>query len=221
MSKTTFITDELLDHLYRNLSFASPTTVYAGLLEVVTGKEAGSVTETAYTGYARIAITFGAPAAGDSGGRKIDNTAAVTFGQKTDGGSNVMIAVGIFDAVSAGNLLFIIFLDGGAPLVFTMIAADLATDALSHGGHGLVDDQQVRIEQIAGMPTLPAGLAEDTTYHVVSAATDKIDLAATMGGASIDITAIGEVLVMPLNPVTVNQNDTPEFGIGDLVVEED
>ena len=80
MSKSTNLTDELLDHVYRNLAFTSPTNVFAGLYEAVTGLEAGTGTETAYTGYARQAITFGAPAAG-LGGRQITNSAAVTFPQ--------------------------------------------------------------------------------------------------------------------------------------------
>ena len=43
----------------------------------------------------------------------------------------------------------------------------------------------------------------------------------TQDGAIVDITAIGEALVIPLLPVAVNQNDTPEFAANQLVLELD
>lgn len=222
MSKTTFLTDELLDHVYRNLAFTSPVNVFSSLLTAVTGKEAGSVTEASYTGYTRQSTAFGAPAVSvPAFGRQVANTALESFGQKTDAGSITAIAVGIHDAVTAGNLLFILFNDGADPLFFVVTAADLAGDTLQHGNHGLANDQQVRLEHFPGSGGLPTGLSENTTYFVVSTATDTIDLSLTQGGASVDITAIGEALVHPLTPVTVNQNDTPEIAIGALVIQED
>lgn len=222
MSKTTFLTDELLDHVYRNLAFTGPANVFASLLTAVAGKEASSVTEASYAGYARQSTAFGAPAVSvPAFGRQIANTALESFGQKTDVGSIIAIAVGIHDAVTAGNLFFILFNDGGDPQFFVVTAADLAGDTLQHGGHQFANDDQVRLEFFPGGGGLPVGLAEDTTYFVVSVTADTIDLALTMGGASIDITAIGECLVHPLLPVTVNQNDTPEIAIGALVLQED
>ncbi len=222
MSKTTFLTDELLDHVYRNLAYTAPANIFASLLTAVTGKEAGSVTEASYTGYARQSTAFGAPVVSvPAFGRQVANTALESFGQKTDAGSITVIAVGLHDAVTAGNLMFIMFNDGGDPQYFVVTAGDLAGDTLQHGGHQFANDDQVRLEFFPGSGGLPTGLSEDTTYHVVSAAADTIDLAATMGGASINITAIGECLIHPLNPVTVNQNDTPEIAIGALVVQEE
>ena len=222
MSKTTFLTDELLDHVYRNLAFTGPANVFASLFTAITTKETATGTEASYTGYARQSTAFGVPVVSvPAFGRQIANTALESFGQKTDVGSITAIAVGIHDAVSAGNAFFIMFNDGGDPQYFIVTAADLAGDTLQHGGHQFANDDQVRLEFAPGGGGLPTGLSEDTTYFVVSATADTIDLALTMGGASIDITAIGEALVWPLLPVTVNQNDTPEIAIGALVVQED
>ncbi len=220
MSKSTFLTDNLLEYTYRNITWTSPASVFASLYEVVTGLEAGTGTETTYTGYARVAITFGAPGGG-LGGRQISNTSAVTFGQKTDAPVDVMIAVGIHDASTGGNVLSFIFLDGGDPVIVIVNTSDLAGDTIQSAAHGFVNDDQVRLELVPGAAPIPTGLLEDTTYFVVGAAADNFQLSATMGGGAIDITAVGEILVMPLTPVTVNQNDTPEFATGALVVVED
>lgn len=222
MSKTTFLTDELLDHVYRNLAYTQPATVYAGLFEAVTTKETGTGTETAYTGYARQAITFGAPAAGDQGGRKIDNSAAITFPQKTDAPQNTIIAVSVHDAVTAGNVLFMTMLDGGKPFMAVVEDADLAADLITAPGHGLVNDDRFRLEQFGGVDSLPTGLLEDTTYFVTGTPlADTFVPSLTQDGPAVNITAIGEMLVQRLTPKVLDQNDTPEFAANQLVIEED
>ena len=222
MSKTTFLTDELLDHVYRNAAFTGPVTVFAALYEAITTKETAAGTETAYTGYARQAITFGAPAVGDQGGRKIQNSAVITFPQKTDAPQNTIIAIVVFDAVTAGNAFFVTFLDGGKPFMAVVEAADLAGNDITAPGHGLVNDDRVILEQFGGVDNLPTGLAEDQTYWVTGTPTaDTFALSLTMDGAEVDITAIGSMLVMRLTPKVLDQNDTPEFAANTLVIEED
>ncbi len=218
MSKTIFLADELLDHVYRNASFSSPATVYAALLTAVTDMESGSITETSYTGYARVAITFAAPT-GDLAGRFIDNSSAITFGQKTDGGTETIIAVGVNDASTSGNWLNIVFIDGSEPEVG--VVSDLGGDNIEVPSTGFVNDDRFRIETIPGAKTLPGGLAENTTYWVVGKTADTIQASATQGGGAIDLTSDGSMLIMPLTPVLVNQNDTPEFAANALKLYED
>lgn len=74
----------------------------------------------------------------------------------------------------------------GLVLPFT---ADAATDVLTSAGHGFAAADQLQVSTLGG--TLPSGLAASTNYHVRDATADTLKLAATAGGAAIDITANG------------------------------
>lgn len=97
-SFSDYLEDAVLDHVFRNVALTSPTTVYLALY-TVTPSDAGGGTEVTGGGYARQAITFGAASGG-----AMSNSALVSF---TASGANfgTVAAVGIFDAVSGGNLL--------------------------------------------------------------------------------------------------------------------
>jgi hypothetical protein len=218
--RTTYTSDKILN-LYRGTTFTAPATVYAGLLTAVTDAEAGTVTETTYGGYARQAITFGAPAANLGGRQTLAST--ITFPAKSDAGAATIIAVGIFDAVSAGNLLDVIMLFDGSPLAAMVNNSDVAGNTIQSPAHGLTTNDTVRIEQFPGDTPLPAGLSENTTYFVIATGltADVFELSATQGGAAIDITAAGRMLVMKVVSVTVNQNDAPTFAANKLALSDD
>lgn len=97
-SFSDFLEDELLDHVFRNAAYTSPSAVYLALYTAAP-TDSGGGTEVSGSGYARQAITFGA-----SSGGAIANTAAVEF-TASGGNFGTVVAVGIFDASSAGNLL--------------------------------------------------------------------------------------------------------------------
>src|SRR3990172_8620760 len=216
--RTTFLSDRFLNHWYRATASAAPATVFAGLLTAVTDAEAGTVTEASYAGYARVAITFGAPGAA-LGGRQITNSAAVTFAAKTDAGSVTIVAVGIFDAATVGNLSDITPLDGDDPIA--VIFNDITTDFIRSPAHGLVNSQKVRLESFPGSVTFPAEFAANTVYFVVSAAADEFKLSLTDGGAAINYTTQGRALLMQQTDLIVNQNDQVNFAIGLLKVADD
>src|SRR3954462_12541996 len=132
--RTTFTSDKILN-LYRGTTFTAPAAVYGGLLTAVTDAEAGTVTETTYGSYARQPITFGAPAA-SLGGRQILNS-AITYPAKSDAGSVSIIATGVFDAVSAGNLMDVILLYDGSPLAAIVNTSDVAGNTIQSPAHGL------------------------------------------------------------------------------------
>lgn len=211
---TTFHVDKVLN-LYRNTTYTAPATVYAGLIEAVSDLDAGTVTESSFAGYARVAITFAAPGAG-LGGRFVQNSGAVTFAAKTDAGSITAIAVGIWDASTAGNLLEVIYLDGDDPFIAVVDGTGVTNNTLAATNHGLANDQRVRVLRLPGTGAVPTGLAENTTYFVVGTANDTFQLSATQGGAAIDITAEGGVIVVQVSPVTVNQNDQANFATNTL-----
>lgn len=216
--RTTFQSDKLLNHGYRNVAWTSPTTVYAGLLTAVTDAEAGTVTEASYAGYARVAITFGATGAA-LGGRQITNSSAVTFAAKTDAGTVTIVAVGIFDAVSAGNLTDIIPLDGADPI--SVIFNDTTTDFIRSPAHGLANDQKVRLESFPGSVTFPSEFSANTVYFVVSSATDEFKLSATQGGGAVNYTTQGRALLMRQTDLAVSLNDQVNFTIGQLKLADD
>lgn len=218
--RTTYTSDKILN-LYRATNFTAPANVYAGLLTAVTGAEAGTVTETTYGSYARQAITFGAPGAGTPG--RLIQASSITFPAKSDAGSVTIIAVGIYDAVSAGNLMDVIMLYDGAPLAAIVRDADVTNNDILSPTHGLVADTQVRFEQFPGSPTLPAGLSEDTTYWVIATGltADIFRVSTTQGGGAVDITDEGRALVHRVAPVTVNQNDAPTFAANKLSLTDD
>lgn len=97
-SFSDYLENELLDHVFANAAYTSPTTVYLGLYTVAP-TDAGGGTEVTGAGYARQACAFDVAASGATA-----NSAAESFTASGGNFGNV-VAIGIFDAVSAGNLL--------------------------------------------------------------------------------------------------------------------
>lgn len=106
----TYLENELYDHIFRNAAYTSPTTVYAALFGTTASTallEAGTLTgEIAGNGYARTAITFGAPTAGLG-----SNSAAVTFPAASGGNWGTIRYMAIMDASTVGNVLMYTQLD--------------------------------------------------------------------------------------------------------------
>jgi len=101
----------ILNHFFGGvaLSPASPATLYVGLYTTIPNDDETGGVETTYTGYARVASTNNAtewPNATEGAPTSKSNANTITFGQKTDAGSVTIVAYGLFDASSGGNLLF-------------------------------------------------------------------------------------------------------------------
>lgn len=73
-------------------------------------------------------------------------------------------------------------------VVAKTFTADPATDVITSTGHGLTNGQAIKV---ASDGTLPAPLAAATPYFVRDKTTDTFKVAATIGGAAIDITTAG------------------------------
>jgi len=97
-SFSDYLENALLDHVFRNTAYSSPTTVYLALY-TANPTDAGGGTEVTGAGYARQAITFGAASGG-----AMSNTAQVSF-TASGGDYGTVTGIGIFDASTAGNLL--------------------------------------------------------------------------------------------------------------------
>lgn len=99
MSKTNYLETQLLNHVLRNVSYSSPTTVYVALFTVAP-TESGGGTEVTGGAYARQAVTFSAPSPD-----QVSNTTDVTFPvASADWGT--IVAFAIMDAASGGNMLY-------------------------------------------------------------------------------------------------------------------
>jgi hypothetical protein len=164
---------------------------------VATGAKFGSI-HTAYSNtggnevtggtpaYARKAATWGAAAAGVKA-----TTSSMVFDIPP---STVVRWLGFWDAPTVGNFLGMTPNGGGTPQDFVVNAAGVTANSLDGVAHGLVNGNTVVVWAVPGDP-LPAPLAEGTVYFVVGAATDTLQLALTLGGSAIDITAIGAGLL--------------------------
>lgn len=86
-----------------------------------------------------------------------------------------------------------------APITVTVGATDVTNNTLAATAHGLANGQKLQVIR-ASSATLPAPLVEGTDYYVVATAANAFSVAATRGGAAIDITgqSSGTVQVQPL-----------------------
>ena len=104
---SNYLENALINHILRNITYTSPTTVYVGLFtspvsEAATTAdlEAGTLTNEVTGGaYARQSVTFGAPSNGVS-----SNSVQVTFPTAT-ASWGVVTHFAILDAVTSGNVL--------------------------------------------------------------------------------------------------------------------
>lgn len=96
---SNYLENALVNATLRNTTYTSPATVYVGLF-TSDPTDAGSGTEVSGGSYARQSASFAAPSDGASA-----TSADVTFPQATAGWGTVT-HFGVFDASSAGNLLY-------------------------------------------------------------------------------------------------------------------
>jgi len=108
-------------------------------------------------------------------------------------------AIATYDAVTAGTQKAWSPAGASARRAFSVDAADVTADTITSAAHGLVNGNSVLVWATIGA-VLPTGLAEDTEYFVVGAATDTFQLSATFGGAAINLTAIGDGDVQKFTP---------------------
>ena len=114
-----YLENKIIDHLFRQVSFTAPTALFVGLY-TATPSDTGGGTEvsTTNTGYGRAALapsttnwaatngatTTSATSSGTSG--TTSNNVAVTYGTPVSTNWGTVSFFGIFDATTAGNLLW-------------------------------------------------------------------------------------------------------------------
>ena len=101
---SNYLENALINGTIRGTTYTAPTTVYVGLF-TSDPTDAGSGTEVSGGSYARQSATFAAP----SDGASVTNT-DITFPQATANWGTVGW-IGIFDALTTGNLMYHTALD--------------------------------------------------------------------------------------------------------------
>ena len=96
-SASNYLENKLIDHSLGTTTFTKPTSVYLALY-TVSPSDSSSGTEATGGSYVRKVITFSA----SSSGSTVNNT-SITF--STMPTANI-VAIGILDAITAGNLLY-------------------------------------------------------------------------------------------------------------------
>ena len=101
---SNYLENALINATLRNTSYTSPAAVYVSL-HTADPTDAGTGTEVSGGSYVRQSATFGAPSNGVS-----TTTADITYPQATASYGTVGW-IGIWDAVSTGNMLYHTALD--------------------------------------------------------------------------------------------------------------
>jgi hypothetical protein len=95
---SNYLENKILDHVLRNVSYTSPTTVYVGLYTSDPADD-NSGTEVSGGSYARQILSVTTATDGI-----VTSSADVTFPQAT-GAWGTISHIGLLDAITAGNLL--------------------------------------------------------------------------------------------------------------------
>lgn len=114
MAKSNYLENKVIDLVFRNRAFTSPAGVYVALFTAAPS-DSGGGTEVTGGSYARVQVgpsdtTWDATQGGTTGASSgttgaTQNSAAVTFPAPTANWGQVT-HVGVFDASTAGNLLY-------------------------------------------------------------------------------------------------------------------
>ena len=93
---SNYLENKILDHFLGTTTYTKPTTVYVALY-TVTPSDAGGGTEATGGAYARQVATFTAAASGAT-----SNASNIDFLSMP---ASTIVAIGVFDALTSGNLL--------------------------------------------------------------------------------------------------------------------
>lgn len=192
------------------------TITHIALITAITSWRAGTITEASYTGYARVAVTWGAAAdTSDSAGRKVANSGALNFPENT-GSDQTVIGWAGYTASSGGTCKAIGLLDTDQPIIGNVIASD---DLIRAPAHGLSADQRVYFLKVPH-GTVPDTFSENTAYYVLAAGltADVFALSATSGGAAINTTNGGVGQFIPYTAQTIASNGTPSIADGAIII---
>lgn len=196
---------------------ASPLTNLHVALHTADPGGAGtqSTSEISYTGYARIAV------ARTAGGWNVTGivaspVAAIQFGEMTAGTGGVATHFSVGVASSGATKILRRGVLGSRLGPFTAAASDTITIP---GLTGLAVDDRIIFQSVDGS-SLPTGITEGTSYWVKTVSGDAVTISATQGGATLDITAVGDGIAYRSTPINVVVGVAPQLKTTSQIVEE-
>lgn len=194
---------------------ASPNTQI--FLAAMTGEPGAAGTastgEASYTGYARPSVARTAGGFTCSSGT-VTLVANASFGACTAGTATLTHWVTTTASSGASKILHRgVFGSRQGP--FTATTADVITIP----GHTMIVDDRVAFYAPSGT-TLPTGITEGTVYWVKTVSGADITISTTQGGATLDITAVGDGLAFRVVPIAVSSGVTPQLASGQIIFEE-
>jgi hypothetical protein len=210
MAQTNYLKNALFNAAYRNSAYTPPTTVYLAAYSVkpaLDGSGGTELTGGSAPGYARVAVTFGAPTAGAG-----DNSAQIDLPANSSGSNwPEIVAWGICDALTVGNILNVEFFI--APNTRTPFTAVASTEIFTAPGHTFANGDKVVLKANSG---LPAGVTAETIYFIIGVSGNTFQLSLTSGGAAINITTDGDGEIMRVVTHVVPAAGNLKINAGDL-----
>lgn len=211
MSFTNYLEGKVADEVFGATAFSAPANLHIGLHSAYPN-EAGTGAELSGNGYARVSVTNNTTNWPNYSDPTKSNGTTITFPTAT-GNWLEAVAVSVWDASVAGNMLARGWLGSDAGKLFTATAADLFTAP----SHTLVNDDKVAVITVPG-GTLPTGVVDGTIYFVINQSGDTFNLSTTLGGGAINLTTVGAGLIKKVVPKTVQTNDTLSFAASAIVI---
>ena len=183
---STFARNTAMDDMFNSGSgFAIAVDPYISLHTADPGLTGAN--EVAGGSYARQQAVFPASAGGT-----LDNDANIEFsGMPTAD----VVAVSVFDAVTAGNCLMTGWLSTVSGLAIVRAGSDVTNNDVQSNAHGFAANDRVVFESVEGL-TQPTGITLGTLYHVIATGltTDAFRVSTTQGGGALDITGAGSAV---------------------------
>lgn len=200
---TDYSARKTLDHIVGKTSFTMPT-VWVGLFTAVP-TDAGGGTEVTGGSYARVATVGGNwNAAAGSAPASTSNSATLTFPTATADWTTV-VAFGLFDASTAGNLLAWDYLGNFPWLPFTGTLA--SPSVLTSTAHGYSNGDSVVVSAEYGGVLPATGGSWSGTKTVASATTDTFT-------AGVNTTGTGDGMVRKVTTQAIPNGVTASFAGG-------
>lgn len=172
--------------------------------------------EATFTGYARVG------AARNSGGWtvstvQVSNTAAITFAQNTGSDQTVThFSVGVASSSTSLMLRYGPLVASGATWL-PVTCNDAAGDTLVIPSNPFSVNDAI-VFQAAYDGSLPTGITAGTVYYVKTSSSNTITISTTVGGSTLDITAVGSGVCIKAKPLTVRGGiDAVQFAASTLV----
>lgn len=214
---TDRVSQGILAHITGKTAIFTLPSAYVGLFTAV-GTDAGSgFTEPSTGGYAR-AATAAADWASPSGSApsSIQNANPISFGTATATWGNI-VAIGIFDALSAGNLLAWDFFGNYQWLPATVSAASPAVLTVPNHGYAAADLIEWTLEYGGTNPTFSS--SNFTGILTVTTPVTANSFTVTNSATPVNTSAVGNGQVRKLISQNIASGSLVSFPAGSLVIQ--